>query len=141
VKDTYGPDGPLVTTKKIRLFVQFFSGVKQWVPMEAARNDNPTPLVDYAYKKKLSRRPEWEWVKVYEPDELEDLRRAFIAKFENIPKYKFGVQIPTSISHALRLDMLNGNNLWAEVIQKEMDQLYGIRQLARVLPGGTGRDA
>jgi hypothetical protein len=33
------------------------------------------------------------------------------------------VQIPTSISHALRLDNLNGNNLWQEAIQKEMDQL------------------
>jgi hypothetical protein len=35
----------------------------------------------------------------------------------------FGVQIPTSISHTLRLDKTNGNNLWKEAIDKEMAQL------------------
>jgi hypothetical protein len=62
-------------------------------------------------------------VKEFDPDEFEDLRQAFIAKFDHTPKYKFGVQIPASISHALRLDKLNGNKLWEEAIQKEMDQL------------------
>ena len=65
----------------------------------------------------------WKWTKDFDLEEVEDLRRAFTAKYENTPKYKFGVQIPTSISHALRLDKLNGNNLWQEAIQKEMDQL------------------
>jgi Reverse transcriptase (RNA-dependent DNA polymerase) len=56
-------------------------------------------------------------------DVLEDLRNAFIAKYENTPKYKFGIQIPSSIKHALLLDKLNGNDLWREAIQTEMDQL------------------
>jgi preprotein translocase subunit SecA len=56
-------------------------------------------------------------------DALEDLRKGFLAKYENTPKYKFGVQIPTSFAHALRLDKLNGNNLWQEAIHNEMDQL------------------
>jgi hypothetical protein len=30
---------------------------------------------------------------------------------------------PTSISHALRLDKIDGNILWQEAIQREMDQL------------------
>jgi Reverse transcriptase (RNA-dependent DNA polymerase) len=32
------------------------------------------------------------------------------------------VQIPALIEHALKLDKLNGNNLWQEAIQKEMNQ-------------------
>jgi hypothetical protein len=110
-KDTYGPNALQVTTKKIRLLVRFFRGTKQWIPVEAARNDNPLPLVDYAVKMKLTKRPEWEWVEEFDLEEFEDLRRAFISKFENTPKYKFGVQMPASISHALRLDKLNGNQL------------------------------
>jgi hypothetical protein len=62
-------------------------------------------------------------LKEFDPDEFEDLRRAFIAKFENTQKYEFGVQIPVSISHALRLDKLNGNKLWEEATKQEMDQL------------------
>jgi hypothetical protein len=37
----YGPFAAYVTTRRIRSFVKFFNGVKQWIPMEAARNDNP----------------------------------------------------------------------------------------------------
>jgi hypothetical protein len=75
-KFTYNPNVPLVTSKGVRLFYcQYFSGVKSWVPREAVRH------------------PEWEWVKEYSTDELEEFRQSFIAKYENTPKYKFGVQI------------------------------------------------
>jgi hypothetical protein len=91
--------------------------------MEVARVDNPTPLIEYAKLKGLTKHEAWKWTLEYDPDTLEDLRQGFIAKFENTPKYKFGVQIPASIKHALTLDKLNGNNLWEEAIQKEMSQL------------------
>jgi hypothetical protein len=92
--------------------------------MEAARSDHPIPVIEYSMRNKLWKCSDmWKWTKDFDVDAVEDLRRAFIAKYENTPKYKFGVQIPTSISHALRLDKLNGNDLWKEAIQKEMDQL------------------
>jgi hypothetical protein len=69
------------------------------------------------------RRSGRKWTKDFDLTAMEDLRKAFVAKYENTPKYKFGVQIPTSISHALRLDKLNVNNFWQEAIQKEMDLL------------------
>jgi hypothetical protein len=122
-RDNYGPFSEKVTTRRMRVYARFFSGEKQWIPLESARNDNPFPLVEYAMNHKLTNTKGWEWVRHYDQDEIEDLRHAFISKFENTPRYKFGVQIPASISHALKLDKLNGNNLWAEAIQKEMDQL------------------
>jgi hypothetical protein len=71
----------------------------------------------------LTKHQAWKWTLEYDPDTLEDLRQGFIAKFENTSKYKFGVQIPASIKHALLLDKLNRNNLWEEAINKEMNQL------------------
>ena len=92
--------------------------------MEAARGDNPIPLIEYSMGNSLWKKCErWRWTKEFDHDQVEDLRKVFVAKYENTPKYKFGVQIPTSIPHALRLDKLNGNKLWEEAIQKEMDQL------------------
>jgi hypothetical protein len=123
-KHTYNAGVYPVTTKGVRVFVQFFSGDRRWIAMEAARGDNPIPLIEYSMQNNLWKKSErWKWTKEFDLDEVEDLRRAFTAKYEKTPKYKFGVQIPTSISHALRLDKLNGNNLWQEAIQKEMDQL------------------
>jgi hypothetical protein len=122
-KYSYQPNVPLVTTKGVRLLVKFFSGDKAWVPMEAARSDNPTPVIEYAKRKKLLKHPRWTWTEDFDIATVEDLRQAFVAKYENTPKYKFGVQIPTSISHALRLDRLNGDDQWGEAIKREMDQL------------------
>ena len=39
------------------------------------------------------------------------------------PKYKFGVEIPRLVKHALQLDRKNGNNLWKEALLKELAQL------------------
>ena len=123
-KHTYHANVPPVTTAGVRVLAKFFSGAQRWVPMEAARGDNPIPLIEYSMKNDLWKKSDrWGWTKEFGIEETEDLRRAFIAKFENTPKYKFGVQIPTSIPHALRLDKLNGNSLWQEAIKKEMDQL------------------
>jgi hypothetical protein len=77
--------------------------------MEASRNDNPMLRVEYAYKKKLLHRPEWKWVRVYELDEFEDLRRVFMAKFEHTPEYKIGVQ-STDSSVYLRRTWINLRN-------------------------------
>ena len=34
--------------------------------------------------------------------------------------HKYGIEIPTSIAHAKRIDLKNGNNLWMDAITKEM---------------------
>ena len=120
---SYNSNVPLVTARGVCIKVRYFSGKKSWIPMEAARNDNPIPLIEYALKNKLKKHREWKWVLEYQPGQLEELRHAFVTNYEYVPKYKFGVQIPCSISHALKLDRLNGNSLWQEAIQKEMDQL------------------
>jgi hypothetical protein len=33
---------------------------------------------------------------------------------------KFGVEVPTLVDHALKIDKQNGNTLWADAIAKEM---------------------
>ncbi len=33
---------------------------------------------------------------------------------------KFGIEVPTSVDHALEIDKKNGNTFWADAIAKEM---------------------
>jgi hypothetical protein len=110
-KHSYKLGTPIISKNDVRLEVKFFRGDKDWIPIEAARSDNPLPVIKYAKKKGLGKHPKWKWTIEFDIDSVQDLRRAFISKYENIPKYKFWVQIPKSISHALRLDRLNGNHL------------------------------
>jgi hypothetical protein len=42
---------------------------------------------------------------------------------DRTPKYKFGVEVPTSIAHALRLDAQAGNTMWQDAINTKVKQL------------------
>ncbi len=37
---------------------------------------------------------------------------------------KFGIEVSTSIDHALEIDKRNGNTLWADAIAKEMKDVH-----------------
>jgi hypothetical protein len=41
----------------------------------------------------------------------------------NNPKYKFGVQVPRSVTHAYYLDKINGNSEWRDAIATELKQI------------------
>ena len=36
---------------------------------------------------------------------------------------KYGIQVPRTIAEALKLDVINDNNLWGDALQKEMDNV------------------
>jgi len=38
-------------------------------------------------------------------------------------KYKFGIEVPWSVTHALYLDHVNGNHLWQEAIKSKLWQI------------------
>ena len=38
-------------------------------------------------------------------------------------KYQFGIRVPRSYREAVTIDKVNGNKLWQEAIQKELDQI------------------
>ena len=37
--------------------------------------------------------------------------------------HKCGVELPTSVSHSKKLDQINGNTLWPDSINREMENL------------------
>ena len=37
--------------------------------------------------------------------------------------HKYGIEVPTSLDHAKRIDERNKNTLWSDAIQKEMDSI------------------
>ena len=57
------------------------------------------------------------------------------AKNQQSPLYKFGVQVPMNVSHALYLDKLNNNNLWQEAMDKEIMSINDFKTF-RVLTEG-----
>ena len=114
-----------IKDKHTRLQVMFKDGTTQWVPMDALLLQDPTPVIEYVKKNKLSKKKKFKQVRelIMDEEKLRTARRAYKAKVQNVAKYQFGVEIPRNSKHADELDRINGNNLWAEATKKEMDSI------------------
>ena len=94
-------------------------------------------MVNYATKHPHMRTEEgWEWTQDF-ITQLKKFRQSIYA-YRTVrahkTKYKFGVEVPNNVRHALLLDALNGNHLWGEAIAKELKQIHDY-QTFRVVPG------
>ena len=54
---------------------------------------------------------------------LVQLARAFKAKLEQGPRYKFGAEVARSPKHGLHVDKANGNSLWKDATATELKQI------------------
>ena len=53
--------------------------------------------------------------------------------------HKYGIEVPTSVAHALEIDRRNGNDLWRKAIEKEMTNVgvaFEILELGEQAPKG-----
>jgi len=96
-----------------------------WEQLEAIQLQQPKPLIDYAIWKQLTSHPDWKWTKEFAkaPGNQAQIVKAFLATAQKGPKYKFGIKVPRSITHALLLDRKNGNHLWQDAIETELKQI------------------
>ncbi len=66
----------------------------------------------------------WKWINAYSTNEdvRTSLRKALKAS-RNETKYKFGVEVPHSVRHAIQLDTMNGDSLWRQAMETELRQI------------------
>jgi len=69
--------------------------------------------------------PGWKWCKQYlkNPRKFINLSRIFTQqKSKKSKKYKFGAEVPRNLKHALELEKINGNIMWGEATEKEVNE-------------------
>src|SRR5210317_1626378 len=114
--------------KRVRLLVHYVNGTETWQDHDAVRLHDPLSLTLYVYSNGLQENSCFAWTKMYAKEHHEDgqsLRAMINAARTSYrqPKLKFGVEVPKSVSHAAWLDRRNGNHLWRDSTQKEIDQI------------------
>jgi hypothetical protein len=112
------------------------NGEESWIRLDALRIQDPYPLITYAVKKKITTQPNWEWTKDYlrDNERMASMVRAFKATVHG-DKFMFGVEIPKNVRHAVELDKANGNNLWKESIEKELEMINDFQTFRRLKKG------
>ena len=120
------PGTPEYKGSSYNVFVLWEDGSKTWEPLNMVSKDDPVTLAAYAKDHDLLETPGWKFLRRIAKREkvlkrmLNQARRQ--SKNDSI-RYQFGVQVPRSVQEAYKLDQENGNELWRQAMDAEINQL------------------
>jgi len=102
----------------------------------------PKILITYALQHNLGNHKDWVWTQEYakHSEHKAKLTMALKVMVEWGGKYKFGIEVPRSITHALYLDCVNGNHLWQEAIERELWQINDYKTFRKLQNGELTND-
>jgi hypothetical protein len=111
--------------RHIKLKVLWQRGGRQWVDADALRGQSP-------FLSKL------DWVKkVDNPECLNHLCRQIrlTNRDSMLPRYKFGIEVPRSVFHALELDLQNRDTQSQIAMNTELSQISEYKTFREAEPG------
>ena len=120
------------TTVGWKLLVAWKDGSEQWIPLSIMKESNPVEVAEFAKSCGLLDEPAFKW---WAPYTLKKRDRIIASVKTRVRKatHKYGVKIPTSTEHALKIDERNGNTLWRDALKKEM---YNVSIAFEILDSG-----
>ena len=107
------------TTIGWKLKVLWKDGTEQWIPLKDLKESNPVELAEYAKATGIADEPAFKWWVPYTLKRRDRIISAVRARVKRTT-HKYGIELPTSVEHALKLDQQNGNTFWRDAIRKEM---------------------
>ena len=137
----------------LHLKVLWSSGQTSWEQLKDMREDYPKITARYIVQNKVSRSKRGgdrvlQWAKKVEKDmerairriaklydfylnennEIKRVRRTRKSKkkFSTAPRFKYGIEVPKSVRHALEIDKANGNTFWEDSLEKEIKSLLDL---------------
>ena len=107
------------TTIGWKLLVRWKDGSEQWVPLKLLKESNPVDVPEFAAARDIHHEPVFCW---WVPWTLKKRDRGIAAVNSRVRRatHKYGIEVPTSVTHAIRIDTKNGNTFWRDAIDKEM---------------------
>ena len=101
------------------MLVKYKHGEEQWVPLRILKETNPVEVAVYAKAAGIDNEVAFSW---WVPYVLRKRDRIVSAVKSRIKKatHKYGIEVPTSVEHALQIDATNGDSFWRKAIDKEM---------------------
>ena len=106
-------------TKGWLLEVLWNEGATTWETLSAMRDMNMPKCADYAIENGLAEEPAFKfWVKHALKKRARLIKKVYKRKRMN--RFKYGIEVPTTVDKAYAIDEKNGNNLWRTAIDLEM---------------------
>ena len=117
-----GQKRPRKTTVGWKLLVKWKDQSESWIPLKDLKESHPCETAEFARARSIADEPAFAWWVPYMLRKRDIILSKVKARIRKTPQ-KYGIEIPTSVSHAMAIDKRNGNTLWKDALEKEMTEV------------------
>ena len=115
-----GVERKVITTKGWDVEVKWQDQSTSWVPLKVIKESNPIQVSEFAVAHGYDNEPAFAWWVHKVLRKRDRIIKKVSTRCRKSRRMKFGLEIPNTVEEALQIDKKNGNNFWAEAIEKEM---------------------
>jgi len=107
------------TTCGWKLLVRWKDGSESWTHLKDLKESHPVDLAEYAKARDIADEPAFVWWVPYTLRKRDIILSVVKSRLRKTT-HKYGIEIPTSIADAERIDQKNNNHFWRDAIALEM---------------------
>ena len=110
------------TTKGWKLCVEWRDGSTSWEKLAVLKESNPIEVAEFAIAQGINDEPAFAW---WVPYVLKRRERIVSMVNKRVLKrtHKYGIRVPRTYDEAVAIDTENGNTLWQDAVQQEMNKV------------------
>ena len=107
------------TTARWKLLVKWKGQSESWVKLSELKESHPVETAEFAKSRGIDDEAAFAW---WVPHTLRKRNAIISAMKTRLRKttHKYGIEIPTSVEHAMEVDQKNGNTMWRDMLALEM---------------------
>ena len=110
------------TTIGWSLLVKWADGSETWIPLKDMKESHPCETAEFAKARSIADEPAFAWWVPYTLRKRDVILSKIKTRIRRTT-HKYGIEIPTSVSHAMEIDRKNGTTFWRDALAKEMTEL------------------
>jgi hypothetical protein len=107
------------TTQGWKFLVQRANGTRQWIDLKILKESNPVQVAEYVTARDIAEEPAFAWWVPYVLRKRDVIVSAVNSRVRKT-SHKYGIDLLTSVRHAIEIDRKNGDTLWQDALSKEM---------------------
>ena len=117
------------TTAGWKLLVKWKGQSESWVQLSEFKKSHPVETAEFAKSRGIDDEAAFMW---WVPHMLRKRNAIILAIKMGLRKttHKYGIEIPTSVEHAMEIDQKNGNTMWRDALGLEM---FNVRVALEIL--------
>lgn len=103
------------TTCGWKLLIKWKDDTESWIPLKDLKESHPVEVAEFAKARGIADEPAFMWWVPYTLRKRDIILSAVKSRIRKTT-HKYGIEIPTSIEHAYKIDERNQNTFWRDAI-------------------------